>query len=116
MASPRAPRPCDRSLSYKPRELRQGIEQKLRLRFRGGSERNAWFQLDGRAVLRVTMPKIHKGEVRDGTLGEIRKQLALTKPQFELLISCPMTGPEYESLIREKIRTGTLPPARSQLR
>lgn len=99
-------------LTYKHRDLQRGIEHKLQLSFSSGSERNAWIQIDGRAVLRVTLPKVHSGDVREGTLGEIRKQLALTKAQFELLISCPMTGPQYEELIREKVRTGTLPPAR----
>lgn len=101
-----------RRLTYKPRELRSGIERKLRLAFRAGSERNAWIQLDGRDVLRVTMPKVHKGDVPIGTLSEIRKQLALTREQFDRLIACPMSATDYENLIRVKQRTGSLPPPR----
>lgn len=56
------------------------------------------------------MPKVHRGDVPDGTVEAIRKQLALTRPQFRDLIACPMTGPEYEALVREKIRGGSLPP------
>jgi hypothetical protein len=68
--------------------------------------------IDGKAVLRVTLPKIHASDIFEGTLQEIRKQLALTKAEFDRLISCPMTGPEYEDLIRQKLQTGTLPRPR----
>jgi hypothetical protein len=106
---------CDRGrwLTYKAREIQAGID-KLRVHFRTGQERNAWFKIDDKPVLLITAPKIHRGDVPVGTADAIRKQLLLSRDLFDDLVKCPLTGPDYEGLIREKQRTGTLPPPRGQ--
>ena len=83
-------------------ELTRALEGKVGLQFRTGRERNAWYVLDGKRVLRVTAPKTHKGAVLPGTADQIRKNLKLTTPQFKDLIACPISGPDYEQIIRDK--------------
>jgi hypothetical protein len=83
-------------------ELTRALETKARLDFRAGKERNAWYILDGKKVLRVTAPKRRGATVPTGTAHEIRKNLKLTTPQFKDLIACPISGSDYEKIIRDK--------------
>jgi len=94
------------NVSY--REVKAALEGKLGLAFRGGKENTAWYVASGKKRFRVTAPKIHKGDVPPGTLGSIRNQIRLTTPQFADLIRCPMTGSDYEQLVRKKIDEGLL--------
>ena len=93
--------------NYSHRELRRGVG-KLQLPFREGKERNAWYQLDGQAVFPVQLSKVHSGVVPIGTINALRQQLYLTTPQFQALIDCPLSGREYEALIRAKITDGRI--------
>lgn len=88
------------NISY--RKLTHALESKIGLKFRTGQERNAWYFLDGKMVLRVTAPTTHKGDVPKGTASEIKKNLMLTTPQFRDLIACPISGSDYERIIRDK--------------
>ena len=98
--------PVLRNIKY--RELTGALEGKVKLDFRHGKERNAWFVLDGEKRLRVTAPKEHSGNVPVGTAKAIRKQLKLTTSQFLELVACPMTGEDFRDLIRQKIQRGLL--------
>lgn len=84
------------------------MEKKVRIPFGGGSERTGWYALDGIKLFRVTIPKIHKNDVTTGTANSIRNQLKLTGPQFGDLLRCPMSGSDYEQLIREKLANGSI--------
>jgi hypothetical protein len=90
--------------------LTRSLESKLGLDFRQGSERSAWYSIGGIPVLRVTIPK-EKGR-RDslgkGTCAQIRNQLKLNNEQFRDLAVCPMTGTDYEGIIRRKRDQGLL--------
>jgi hypothetical protein len=83
-------------------DLLRALQGKVGLDFRTGRERNAWYVLDGKKVLRVTAPKKHRENVRSGTADQIRKNLKLTTPQFKELIDCPISGSDYEQIIRDK--------------
>jgi hypothetical protein len=55
------------------------------------------------------MPKIHSGSsIATGTLNHIVKSLKLSKPQFAEFVKCPMTGTDYEGIIREKVTAGLI--------
>ena len=82
--------------------LTRALEQKVGLDFRAGRERTAWYFLDGKKVTRVTAPKKHKGTVGPGLAEQIRKDLLLTKLEFKALIACPISGSDYERIIRDK--------------
>jgi len=83
-------------------DLTRALEQKVGLSFRTGRERSAWYVLDGKRVTRVTAPKKHKKTVGTGLADQIRKNLKLTKPEFRDLINCPISGSDYERIIRDK--------------
>jgi hypothetical protein len=42
------------------------------------------------------------------TTKSIRQQLKLSAQEFRDLVNCPMTGHDYEELIREKIGRGQI--------
>jgi hypothetical protein len=92
----------------KYRRVTSALEDKLGLDFRQGKDRSAWFILDGKKRLRVTLPKTHSGDLAVGTLRAIRKQLTLATSEFVDLVSCPMTGPDFVELARQKIQQGLL--------
>jgi predicted RNA binding protein YcfA (HicA-like mRNA interferase family) len=89
-------------------QVTSALEEKLGLDFRHGKDRSAWFVLEGKKRLRVTVPKTHSGDLAVGTLQAIRKQLKLATTEFLDLVSCPMTGPDFEELVRQKIQQGLL--------
>jgi hypothetical protein len=76
---------------------------KLPGRRRSGHELNVWAEIDGRRVLRLTVPKVHGGDVPAGTVASMSKQLRLSAEQFRDLAQCRMTGAEYERHIRTRL-------------
>ncbi|MCX7011948.1 MAG: hypothetical protein NTW86_05170 [Candidatus Sumerlaeota bacterium] len=85
----------------------KALTDKLRLRFGSGKERNGWYELDGRKILRVTMPK-GRGPLPTGTANSIRNQVKLTVEEFGDLLQCPLSGTDYEAIVRTKMDTGRL--------
>lgn len=58
--------------------------------------------MDGKKVARVTIPHVHRGDVKPGTLNSIRKQVHLDNEQFAALIDCPLKGSDYVTILKEK--------------
>ena len=94
-------------LNYTKQEVRRAITEKLKARLRYAKEGQAWYEVDGRAVLRITIPK-GRSDLPPGTLNSIINQLKLSKPEFSRLVKCPMRGKHYEQVIRGKIQQGLL--------
>jgi hypothetical protein len=95
--------------SFRPREISQAIQSKLKPDMRAGKEIQAYYVLDGKRLFRVTLLKEHSASsIRPGTLNQIIKSLHLSRPQFADLVNCPMTGSDYETIIRQKLDAGTL--------
>ena len=65
-----------------------------------------WYCLDGKKVLRVTMPNVHggSGSMSTGFLKQIKNQLMVNFEQFGNLVACPLSADEFEAIIREKLR------------
>lgn len=84
-------------------KVTRALERKVGLSFRGRKERVAWYVLNGKRRFRVRAPKKHPGDLPPGTAGSIKSQLKLTTSQFRQLVACPISGAEYEELIRQKI-------------
>lgn len=96
-------------LNFSHRDVTRVLEGKLRLTFRSGRERNAWLCLDGKKVLRITMPHVHSASsVKSGTLNAIVSALRLSKAEFADLVRCPMTRANYESKVRRMMREGLI--------
>ncbi|MCL4552884.1 MAG: hypothetical protein M1305_04945 [Candidatus Marsarchaeota archaeon] len=95
-------------LNFTPRQITHAIVTKVKPeQSHGSKEINHWYCLDGKRLFRVTVPKIH-GEMGTGTVKRIIQSLKLPNEQFSELVSCHMSGRDYEDSIRDKIANGTL--------
>jgi hypothetical protein len=94
-------------LNFSKQQLTRAFIKKINLSFRAGKERNAWFELDGRKILRVTMPK-GRGPLTPGTARAIQDQVKLSTQEYADLIKCPLLGKDYEVIIRKKMQRGLL--------
>jgi hypothetical protein len=65
-----------------------------------------WYYLDGKKLLRVTIPNSHggAGSISTGFLKQIQNSLHLNTQQFEDLAECPLTPEEYEKIVRQNLR------------
>ena len=63
-----------------------------------------WYILDGKKILRITLPNIHGGSssLSTGFLKQIQNNFHVDTDQFCNLVECPLTAAEYEQIIREK--------------
>ncbi len=86
-------------LNYTKQDIAHAIERKLKIKPRSQSEKNVWYTLDGKKILRVTYPQ-GRGQIKKGTVNSIINQLKLNKNQFKDLVICPLSGKEYEDIIR----------------
>jgi len=88
-------------LNFKAQDVSHAIEKKLKIKPRTKGERNVWYEVGGRKILRVTY--VHgSGDVPKGTLHSIRNQLKPDLVQFKDFIDCPLKAEHYEEIIREK--------------
>ncbi len=64
-----------------------------------------WYYLDGKKVLRITLPNVHggSGSISTGFLNQIKNSLKLNMREFEDLVECPLTSEDFESLIRARL-------------
>jgi len=90
------------------RRVTRALETKVGLDFRSGRERVGWYVLEGKRLLTVHVPKTHRGDLPPGTAGAIRNDLKLTLAEFRDLVGCPISGADYERIIRQKIAEGLL--------
>jgi hypothetical protein len=94
--------------SYRIRDVNRAVTSKLGLSLRSGRELVGWYELDGKKRFRIVLQHEHSGPYATGTLHQIRKSLHLTIDQFDLLVTCPMTGRDFENYIRAKVERGEL--------
>ena len=96
-------------LDFRPREVAQALDLKVCDETRRRGEVNCWVIMDGKKLLRITRPQVHRGgSVPRGTLASIRRATRLNAEEFEQLIRCPMSRSEYRDLIRRKRDEGLL--------
>lgn len=97
-------------LNFKPDDIQGAIDGKLKPERRpGGKELQSWFVLDGARLFRITTPHKHSmSSVPPGTVNAIRRSLHLTQPEFADLVRCPLSGSDYERIIRLKVDEGHL--------
>jgi hypothetical protein len=88
----------------------QGIIQKLSLeqtqRKRRAPHPVYWYRLDGKKELRITLPNVHgdSGSISTGFLQQIKKSLRLSNREFEDLVECPLTGEDFEGIVRARLK------------
>src|SRR5688572_12719246 len=94
---------------FTPRQVSQAVHSKLGEHSRGSKEMQVYYWLDGKMLLRITLPKEHsRGTIPDGTLKSIMSQLSLSRDDFANLIRCPLSASGYEKIIRAKHEEGIL--------
>ena len=85
---------------YRPRDLDRAFEGKLGIDFREGKHRSGWYRLpDGEALFRVTLPKAHRRWSRT-VQHSLLRATRLTPDEFDDLVTCPMTGPQFAARAR----------------
>ena len=85
---------------YTPRQLGSACDAKLNISFRGGKHRAGWYVLDGKKLFRVTIPNAHSSwgpPVQKALFRNTR----LSAEEFDDLVRCPMSGPQYAERARE---------------
>ena len=86
--------------SYTPRQLSRAFENKLAIPFRGDRHRSGWYTLGDRKLFRIVMPKSHR-DWAIKTKSTMFSATRLSPEEFDDLVRCPMTGPQYEARARE---------------
>jgi len=93
---------------YRPTKLADCLEYKLGIDYGKGHERTGWYILQGKKILRVTVPKGHSGEVSPKIINKVIGSLRLNREEFRLLYNCPWTSSDYEKKIRNLIAQNML--------
>jgi hypothetical protein len=86
--------------SYRPRQLSRAFEAKLDIPFRGDRHRSGWYTLGERKLFRIVMPKTHR-DWSIKTKATMFTATRLSPEEFDDLVRCPMTGPQFEARARE---------------
>ena len=85
---------------YRWRELNNALENKLGIAFRRGKHRSGSYRLpDGEHLFNVTLPHAHRS-VSKGVQRDLLRNTRLSPDEFDNLVRCPMTGPQYEARAR----------------
>ena len=91
---------------YSPRDLSRTFERKLDIDFREGKHRTGWYRLpDGEALFHVTLPKAHRNWSKP-VQRSLLKATRLSPDEFDDLVRCPMTGPQFAERARELFPAG----------
>lgn len=87
---------------YGWRELNNAFENKLGIAFRSGKHRSGSYRLpDGDHLFVVTFPQRHRRGVSKGVQRDLLRKTRLSPEEFDDLVRCPMTGPQFEARARE---------------
>lgn len=94
---------------FKTKKITNCLEKKLSIDFRSGSERNGWYCLGNKQVLRITLPKEHGGKsLSIGVAKKIISSLRLKNAEFQRLYDCPMSGSDYKKIVEGFEKEGLL--------
>lgn len=90
---------------YDSAKIRKICGNKLELDFAGKKEQNAWYSLDGRNTVRLTVPHGRK-PVRRGLYRSMAGQLKLHHSEFDRLLDCSLSRAQYDVILRQKMQIG----------
>jgi hypothetical protein len=90
---------------YNTHQVRDVCAKKLKLDFSGKKEQSAWYSVDGRNAVRLTIPHGRK-PVRRGVYRSMAGQLKLHHIEFDRLLDCTLDREQYDVLLRQKIQGG----------
>lgn len=87
-----------KNAQYNSKDVKDTCETKLKIQFRDGKEYNGWYELNGKKMCRITVPKGRKF-LPTGTYKAMARQLKLTVKQFDDFLDCPLTRQLYDQII-----------------
>ena len=92
------------ALNLTAKQINQNVPKKLKLlNVHSTRERHGDFFLDGKFQFRVTLPNEHGGTLTPLWLKTCRDSVFLSASEYADLARCPMTGEDYEQIIRKKL-------------
>ena len=80
-------------------DVKRVCERKLKIEFNSTKEYNGWYWLDGKKVVRITVPKGRKF-LPPGTYSSMARQMRLSTAQFDNLLECPLSKADYDATLR----------------
>jgi hypothetical protein len=91
---------------FTEKEIRNKIKSKLNpsIQSKRGSHEKGYIFLDGKLVTKVKIPNNHIRIMKPSKSSFIATALKLEAQEFNDLIECPLTGPQYEELLRTKLK------------
>jgi len=96
-----------RQKRYTKHEVRSAVDKKVPGQYRSGREEVYWVILDGQKRFKVRVPK-GRGNWGIGCQESVRKDLQLSHGDFDGLVDCSLTGPDYEQMLLEKSSQGLI--------
>jgi len=88
---------------YEEKQIRKSIISKvnptIKKHSRSKHDKGLIF-IDGKLVAKVKIPNDHNRIMKESKSQYIAKDLKLNDNEFNDLISCPLTGPQYYDLLR----------------
>jgi len=90
---------------YEEKKIRKQILSKINPKIRPGKSKHqkGLIEIDGRIEARVKIPNDHNRVMKKSKSQYIASSLRISHVQFNDLIDCPLKGPQYYRLLKEKI-------------
>ena len=96
------------------RQLTHAMDTKVTTSFGNGRERSAWIEYRGVKLLHLTIPKVHRNDVKEGTLRGIQEDLELADADFLDLCMCPFTREDFQRHLAMILLARKRPPLRTR--
>lgn len=91
--------------SYSEKDIRNKILSKIKptiIKPKRGKHDKGKIFIDGKLKAKVKIPNNHNRIMKKSKSQYIAKDLQLKDSEFNALIDCPLTGPQYYALLRKK--------------
>ena len=87
--------------SYQEKQIRKQILNKLKPRICPGSHDKCYIEDDGKLLTKVKIPNNHNKVMHKNKSKFIARALKLDDDQFNDLIDCPLSGPDYYLFLKK---------------
>ena len=90
---------------YSEKEIRNKILHKIKPKIHKGRSKHdkGYVYIDGKLEAKVKIPNSHNRIMKESKSQYIANALKLEDEEFNSLIDCPLTGPRYYDLLKNRI-------------
>lgn len=90
---------------YSEKKIRQQIIKKIKPKIKKGRSPHSkgYISIDGKIEAKVKIPNDHSRLMRNSKSQYIASALKLNNDEFNNLIDCPLKGPKYFELLRDRV-------------